>query len=306
MRWRRRLVAGTLSAGGLVAVAAGLAASREVVTPLLFGAGMLAIALGTGLVAGSQARRRRAEGTAAYLGPSPVLVFAVAVAAGLGAQALVLAGGPDLPDAIALIVSSGTMAGSALVAVAVLVVRPGALGWREMGLGRSATAPGQVLRDAAWGAVLAGPTLLLAGLVAAVLVALLGVAPGPVLPLGPDPAVRMASLVVAVVVAPAWEELFFRGFASTAWAMALGTRAAIVRGAIFFALIHVLTAPGGDPGAAARIALIAFTVRLPVGLVLGWAFFRRRSLVAPIALHATYNALPILLVMATPSALPGS
>ena len=69
-----------------------------------------------------------------------------------------------------------------------------------------------------------------------------------------------------------------------------------MRGAIFFAVIHVITLAGSDFDTAIRTALIAFVIRLPVGLVLGWVFLRRRTLVAPIALHATYNAIPVLLV----------
>lgn len=297
-----------LSTVGLATALVGLAASQAVTTPLLFGIGMVVLALGLGAGAGSQARQRRADGVAGYAGPSPAIVFAAAVAAGLGAQSLVilLVGGTDLPDAVVLVVSSGTMAGCALAAIAILVVGAGALRWRDMGLRRPATGVGSAVLDVAWGAALAVPTLFLAGLIAIILVGLLGVAPEPVVPLGPDPAVLLLSLVVAGVVAPIWEELFFRGFATTAWARAVGTRAAIVRGAVFFALIHVLTTAVGDLGTATGIALIAFSVRLPVGLVLGWVFLRRRSLLAPIALHATYNALPILLYMATTSAFRGA
>ena len=96
--------------------------------------------------------------------------------------------------------------------------------------------------------------------------------------------------------APVWEEAFFRGFMTTAWARTAGPRAAIVRGAVFFALIHVITLGGCDFGSAARVAFIAFVIRLPVGLVLGWVFLRRRTLVAPVVLHAAYNAIPVLLV----------
>jgi hypothetical protein len=106
----------------------------------------------------------------------------------------------------------------------------------------------------------------------------------------------VAGLIAAAIIAPLWEEGFFRGFATTAWARTAGPRAAIVWGAVFFALVHVITFVGSDFGTAARGALVAFMVRLPVGLVLGWVFLRRRTLIAPIALHATYNAIPVLLV----------
>jgi membrane protease YdiL (CAAX protease family) len=57
-----------------------------------------------------------------------------------------------------------------------------------------------------------------------------------------------------------------------------------------------VTLAGSDFWSAVRVALIVFVVRLPVALVLGWVFLRRRTLIAPIALHATYNAIPVILV----------
>jgi len=295
-----------LSAAGLTAAFVGLAASAAIATPILFGAGMVLLALGLGAGAGSQALQRRADGVAAYAGPSPILVFGAAAALSLGTQALVVlvVAGSGLPAAIAVVISSGVMAASAVGAITILVVGAGALPWRDMGLRRPMAGEGSLVLDLVWGAALAVPTLFLAGAIAVVLVGVLGVMPEPVLPLTPDPVDLLLSLAAAVVVAPLWEELFFRGFATTAWARSLGPRAAIIRGGVFFALIHVLTTSGGDFGTAARVALIAFTARLPVGFVLGWVFLRRRSLLAPLALHATYNALPILLYLATRSALP--
>lgn len=267
---------------------------------------MAVFALGLGAGAGSQALQRRADGLERYTGPSPILVFGAAVTASLAVEALVvLVGGPaGLPEQAALVVSAATTAIAAIGAVGLLVVGSGALSWRDMGLHRPAEADGSLVLDVIWGIALAVPTLAFAGAVAIVLVGILGVMPEPALPLTPDPVAMLVNLVVAVAVAPLWEELFFRGFATTAWARGLGRRGAIVRGGVFFAVIHVLTISGGDFGTAARLALIAFAARLPVGLVLGWIFLRRRSLAAPIALHATYNALPLLLYLATQSALP--
>jgi uncharacterized protein len=305
---RRSAAAWALSAAGLAAALAAVAIARPLLTPLLFGVGMLALAVGIGTGASLQAARRRAAGRAAYLGPSPILVFAAAAAGGIGIQALVLllTGGSGLPDAVALVVSSAITAACALGAIVLLVVRPGALRWHDMGLARSSPGRGSAMLDVAWGAALAVPALFVAGAIAATLVAILGVAPAPVLPLGPDPAVLVASLVAAAVVAPIWEELFFRGFTTTAWAREAGRRPAILRGAVFFAFIHVLTAWTGDLGSAVAVAVIAFTVRLPVGLLLGWVFLRRGTVLAPIALHATYNTLPILLYAASVAAYPGS
>jgi membrane protease YdiL (CAAX protease family) len=37
------------------------------------------------------------------------------------------------------------------------------------------------------------------------------------------------------------------------------------------------------------LAAVAFIVRLPLGIALGWLWMRRRSLLAAIALHSAYN-----------------
>jgi hypothetical protein len=133
-------------------------------------------------------------------------------------------------------------------------------------------------------------------MLAVLLVGVTGVVPSSPLPPAGDAPGMLANLVAAAIIAPLWEEAFFRGFVTTAWARTAGPRAAIVRGAAFFALIHVIPLAGTDLGAFAGAALIAFVVRLPVGLVLGWVFLRRGTLIAPVALHATYNAIPLLLV----------
>ncbi len=196
---------------------------------------------------------------------------------------------------------------SALVSLALvrtLVVGPAALSWRAMGFRRPGPGEGTLVEDVAWGLALALPALFMAGLLAAALVALLGVAPDPVLEPTRDPGGIVANLLAAAVVAPIWEEVFFRGFATTAWARTLGARGAILRGGIFFAAVHVIALTGSDFSSAARVALIIFAIRLPLGFLLGWLFLRRRSLAAPIALHAAYNVLPILLFLLAGPAIP--
>jgi hypothetical protein len=257
--------------------------------------GIAALGIGMTAGAGSQALQRRADG-AAYGGPSPVLLFGAAFAltlvAGFALNVLGLV--PDGPAAVLASVLISAIVSFGLVGL--VVVSPGALSWREMGFRLPGPGEGSALADVAWGIALAVPTLVGAGLLAAVLVAILGVAPDSPLPPAQDPAGVLVNLLAAAILAPLWEEAFFRGFATTAWARSAGPRAAIIRGAVFFALIHVVTLVGVDFGTAVRTALIAFAVRIPVGLVLGWVFLRRRTLVAPIALHATYNAIPVLLV----------
>ncbi|MDA8236810.1 MAG: type II CAAX endopeptidase family protein [Chloroflexi bacterium] len=262
---------------------------------LAFVLGLAVLGLGLTAGAGAQALQRRADG-AAYAGPAPVLVFAAVIALTLvvefavGALGVVPAGPPEV---LAAVLAS---AGVSLGVVALVVVSPGALSWRAMGLRLPGPGAGSVVADVAWGIAFAVPTLFGAGLLAAAAVALLGVTPEPPVPPAGDPAGIAVNLLAAVVVAPLWEEAFFRGFVTTAWARAAGPQAALWRGAVFFALVHVLTLSGSDFGMALRAAVVAFVVRLPVGLVLGWVFLRRGTLVAPIALHAAYNAIPLLLV----------
>ena len=80
---------------------------------------------------------------------------------------------------------------------------------------------------------------------------------------------------------------------------------AIVRGAVFFALVHVLTLFDTTFAEGAQRAVYAFVALLPVGLTLGWLFLARRSLYAAIGLHAAFNGIQLLL-LALASGLLGS
>lgn len=284
-------------AGGVTAFVGALAGGG-LGAGFLFGIGMLLAALGLGAASSAQALRRRADGTAGYAGPSPLLVFPAVVA---GTYAVGTALGlllPPLAPQVDVLLSALVLGSIGIGALAVLVVGSGALSWRDIGFRLPATVEGGLIGDVARGIALGVPTLFVGSGLAAGLVGLLGATPAPTLPLTLDPAGALLNLLAAVVVAPIWEETFFRGYATTAWAAALGSRAAIVRGALFFAVIHVLTISAGSFDEGIRVALIGFAARLPVGLVLGWVFLRRRSLAAPVALHATYNALPLLLYLA--------
>jgi membrane protease YdiL (CAAX protease family) len=298
------LVAWAFAVAGFGAMFISIMSGASTGGVVAFVVGIAGLALGMAAGAGSQALQRRADGRA-YAGPSPVLVFGAALALTLvvgfaiGSLGVV----PDGPAGV--LVSVLVSAAVSLGLVALVVVSPGALSWREMGFRLPGPGEGSAIGDAAWGAALAVPTLFGAGLLAAILVALLGATPDSPLPVARDPAGILVNLIAAAVIAPLWEEAFFRGFATTAWKRSAGARTAIIRGAVFFALIHVVTLVGSDFGTAIRTAFIAFAVRLPVGLVLGWVFLRRGTLVAPIALHATYNAIPVILVAIGAGAVTG-
>ena len=116
------------------------------------------------------------------------------------------------------------------------------------------------------------------------------------LPTSGDAAGLLFNLASAAVIAPIGEELFFRGFATTAWVRSLGTAApAIIRGAVFFSLAHVLTLFDASFAVGAQRALFSFLALLPVGIALGWVFLSRRSLYAAVGLHGTFNAIQVVL-----------
>jgi membrane protease YdiL (CAAX protease family) len=98
-----------------------------------------------------------------------------------------------------------------------------------------------------------------------------------------------ANALTAGLIAPIGEELLYRGVIAQAWARQSSARRAILFSAIVFAFAHTLTVGGTSVADAAGVAAVAFVVRLPLGIALGWLWMRRRSLLAAIALHSAYN-----------------
>jgi membrane protease YdiL (CAAX protease family) len=281
---------------GLGVVSIGITSGGAIPAPLfLLGAVVLSVGLIAG--AGSQAIERRAAG-APFAGPSPFLLFAAIIPTQVVLLILILIVLAQL--GIHLGDTPGATLVSELVLLAVYaglirltVVGTGAASWRDIGI----RAP--VERSAvAFGIVFAIPLVFVSGLVAAILVQVLPTPPSP-LPEAGDRLGLALNLVAAAVVAPIGEELFFRGYATTAWLRAIGPWPAILRGGLFFAFAHVLTLAGAATfGEAAGQAFVAFAVRVPVAIALGWLFVRTRSIYPTVALHATFNALPLLLAFA--------
>lgn len=259
----------------------------------LVGLGLTAIGLIAG--AGSQGIERRARG-AAYQGPSPFLVFAASIPASL--LAIVLLGVPISLLGLAVDGPVGRLASVAAQAVIyiglvrLLVVDAGALRWIDMGVRRPDR---RAVAELARGAVWAAPVILATLPLAAILASLLPVVPKSPLPPTGQVSGFLIQFVAGAVVAPIGEEILFRGFATTAWARTMGQRRGLVRAALFFALVHVLTISGSTAAEAASLALLGFVTRVPVALALGWLFLRGRSIYVSIGLHAAFNA--ILLVI---------
>jgi membrane protease YdiL (CAAX protease family) len=260
--------------------------------------------LGLGLVAasGAQALERRDRPDLAYRGPSPFLVFAASIPLSILVTLPIALAGADSDAPAVTLVAVLLTAAVWLGLVGSTVVGPGALSWREIAPGFSGAAPGRIAADVAVGAAGAIPVILATAILGAILVGIFGAAPEPPIQVPRDGAGLILSLIAAAVVAPISEELFYRGFATTAWARSYGPTRAIVEGALFFAFVHVLTLSGPDFGTAARSALVAFLARIPVALALGWVFLRRDSLPASIGLHATFNGLLVLLAFWASSA----
>jgi len=254
------------------------------------------LALGLVAAAGAQAIERKARG-AAYPGPSPFLVFVASLPIALPIAIVALRAGElagiDPASPLGSLVGQAVLVLGLVALVRLLVVGMGALTWTEMGI--RWTGPARVAGDLAWGAVLAVPVVLATAILAGVLVSLLGTQPDSLLPTTRDPAGIAMNVLAAVLIAPVAEEIFFRGFALTAWERTLGARQGLIRASVFFAFVHVLTVGGATFSDASGKAFIGFAVRLPVAFALGWLFLRRRSIFAPMGLHAGFNGLLLLL-----------
>jgi membrane protease YdiL (CAAX protease family) len=101
-------------------------------------------------------------------------------------------------------------------------------------------------------------------------------------------------LILAVVlVAPVAEELFFRGVVLNAWLREYGERRAVLGSAALFAAIHA--------DIRSTDALIGSVVQvIPIfglGIALALVCLRTRSLLAPMAMHASFNAISLTLAL---------
>jgi membrane protease YdiL (CAAX protease family) len=280
---------------GTIVAVVGLLAGQTLGGAILFVAGLAAMFIGLVLLGGSQVVERRGAGLA-YAGPSPILVFA-AIVAGLYLTVVIVATPLRLVgirlDGPGLALFGAVLQAAVVVGVLRLfVVGNGALSWPEMGLRFSLPA---VVRDLAWGAVFAPPIILITAVAVSLLVTIVGSTPTSPLPPSGTSIGLAINLVAGALIAPVYEELFFRGFATSAWARMVGPTTAIVRTSVLFALAHVITQGGDSFTTAFGAAVVAAAVRLPVAFALGWVYIRRGSLWASIGLRAMFNAILIIL-----------
>jgi CAAX protease family protein len=96
--------------------------------------------------------------------------------------------------------------------------------------------------------------------------------------------------VTAIVIAPFFEETYFRGFLFQGFSRSWGPVAGAVASASLFALAHQQAS--------------VFVPFLALGLVLAWVFYRSGSLWTNIAVHATFNGISVIAWGAFGAALP--
>ena len=300
------LLATVVGASALVAGIAGAGVGLAMIGLLLIGVGGIALS-------GASALQRRVDTPAAgWRGPGPLAIFWTTIPWALLAQLLVAALLTALSAATALSTPLGTLALAAasnlatVLIVGLVVVGSGAVRWRDLILATPAASPktlpppdrrGGLAGDLFWGVALALPILSAAGLFATLVMNGTGLSAPVVLPPTLNAVDLAANVLTAGLIAPIGEELLYRGVIAQAWARQSSARRAILFSAIVFAFAHTLTVGGTSVGDAASVAAVAFAVRLPLGIALGWLWIRRRSLVATIALHASYN-LAIVAVVA--------
>jgi len=281
---------------GVGATLVGFLSAQGGGSSLLFGAGLAITSIGLFLLGGSQTVERGAAGRA-YAGPSPVLVFAATVTTAL--VAILVVGTPlelsglKVPRPIGDLILEAVQAVVFIGVVQLLVVGPGAISWREMGFGIPIR---RIIPALAWGAILAIPLVFVTGVVGAALIAIFGVQPAAPLPATGTTSGLILNLVTAALLAPIAEEIVFRGVAVTAWARTSPAWSAILRGAVLFAVAHVLTTSGDSFGPAASLAFVSAAARLPVAIGLGWVYLRSGTIWSSIGLHAVFNG--VILVVA--------
>jgi membrane protease YdiL (CAAX protease family) len=282
---------------GLGAILVGVLSGGGLTSTIILGVGLVLLTVGLISASGSQGLDRRARGVLPYRGPSPFLVFAAAVPVSIIAILvavipMTLLGIPvDGPFGRLVSVLVQTIVYIALIRL--LVIDTGSLSWAEMGVRLPDRA---ALSEMGAGAIWAIPVIAVTIPVAAILQALFTVTPDSPLPPAGETSGFVLNLIAGAILAPLGEEILFRGLATTAWVRGLGVQRGIVRGALFFAVVHVLTISGGTAGEAFQLAIIGFATRVPVALALGYLFVKRGSIWVPFGLHAAFNG--ILLVLA--------
>lgn len=108
---------------------------------------------------------------------------------------------------------------------------------------------------------------------------------------GLSPFASVLLVLLAVVVAPISEELFFRGVLFRTVRDRHGFWPAALASAIPFGLVHYVPAPAID-------ALLLQVTMVFTGLGLAWIYDRRGTIVAPAAAHMVFNIVGVVTILA--------
>lgn len=109
---------------------------------------------------------------------------------------------------------------------------------------------------------------------------------------------RAGLVAVVTIVAPAAEELMFRGLLPKLMLQRTGPVVAYGVAALVFALSHLVgVTPGEDFGVRAGLLIAQLTV---VGAVLGWQAYGRRRLGTAIFIHSGFNLVALLTLLVAP------
>ncbi|MEX1297173.1 MAG: type II CAAX endopeptidase family protein [Candidatus Limnocylindrales bacterium] len=291
------LVAWVLTVGGLaVTFVLGPMASDPAWRPVLVFAGALAVTLGLAAGAGSQVLERVAREPERYRGPAPLLVFGVYFfSMSLVGLVLLSVMGVDPDRPFSFLGIGVVQAAGYLLVVWLFAVRSGALAWPDMGWPTwrgSATA--DLVRGAGAAVLVMLPVTATLLVIGGVVGLLLCTEAPQILPLSETFADGVFVVFAAAIAIPVGEEIFFRGFAQTAWTRDLGERRGLIVASVFFALVHIANIDAVAFGEGLAQAVLTLVVIGPVGLVLGW-LFARYGLLAAISGHVTYNSLLLAL-----------
>lgn len=291
------LMAWILTIGGLaVTFVLGPMASDATWRPILVFAGALAVTLGLAAGAGAQVLERADRDPERYRGPAPLLVFGVYFFA-MSMVGLVLLSviGVDPERPFNFLGIAVVQAAGYVLVVWLFAVRTGALSWPQMGW---PTWDGGAAADVVRGvgaAVLVTLPVTMGLLIIGGIVGLLLCTEAPqVLPLSETFSDGLFVVLAAAILIPIGEEVFFRGFAQTAWTRDLGPRTALIATTVFFALVHIVNIDAVAFRDGLAQAVLTLVVIGPVGLMLGW-LFQRYGLIAAISGHITYNSLLLAL-----------
>jgi len=316
----------------LVGAAAGFKPTLGAVPPLLtVEAVSIAAAVGTIAWAVVQARQRRADGWRDYSGPSPFLAvgafLATTTAGTIPVELILKAANVDVQSPPATLCLLLVYLATYFGLVHFLAVRTGALTWHDIAApahlapssddwGSSTPRPtwtrawglevesiksrisGGRLGDVLVGLALVLPLLFASNLMSSAMLLVLGLQVSDIVQsevLARDAISILITFITVAIVAPIGEEVFFRGFATNAWARSLSHNSAILRSSLFFAFIHVMNTATTDAAVSWRVAIFNFGARLPVAIALTWIYMRRRSILASGMLHAGYNGLITLI-----------